>query len=244
MFAKPTYTARDSLPKEKIPVWCLIILIISSGGCGYQFTVEGPGPVIGGAQNRPTLGPPIRLAIHILNNRTFEPNLEIKYTRYLRQAFQSGGVATVVEDDRSADFVLEGAIASVTIPSLAFSQIQTQESRVRVKVAVKVKDRKTGKSRWAQTTTQSAEFFVGASSTGGTVSTGLQFNRVLQDRALEQAGQRVAEDLADGFLSAQEQGKFDAKPQIPLLESEDSSLPSKSLLPSPKNSSLSDDQPR
>jgi hypothetical protein len=36
----------------------------------------------------------------------------------------------------------------------------------------------------------------------------LQFNRVLQDRAVEQAGQLVASDLADRFWGAKDQGKF------------------------------------
>ena len=168
--------------------------------------MEGPGPAIGGG--RVAEGPPVRMALHTLRNNTFEPNLEFKYTRYLRQALQSSGSATIVEDDLSADFILDGAIISVTLPSVAFSQAQTQESRVTVNVAVNVKHRKTGKTRWTQTTTNSAEFFVGASSSTSGEAGGLQFNRVLQDRALEQAGQGVAEDLADQFLSARDQGKF------------------------------------
>ncbi len=186
--------------------WAAFALLLIGGGCGYQFTVEGPGPVIGGG--RVVEGTPVRLALHTLKNNTFEPNLEFKYTRYFRQALQSTGVATLVEDDLSADFILDGAIVSVSLPSVAFSQTQTQESRVAVKVAVKVRHRKTGKIRWAQTNTNSAEFFVGASASGSAAASGLQFNRVLQDRALEQAGQGVAEDLADQFLSARDQGKF------------------------------------
>ncbi len=185
-------------------------MVIGLFGCGYQFTVEGPGPVIGGG--RVAEGPPVRLALHTLKNNTFEPNLEFKYTRYLRQALQSAGSATIVDDDLSADFVLDGAIVSVRFPSVAFSQTQTQESRVMVEVKVKVKHRKTGKVRWAQTNTNSAEFFVGASSSTGAATSGLQFNRVLQDRALEQAGQGVAADLADQFLSARDQGKFGPEP--------------------------------
>jgi outer membrane lipopolysaccharide assembly protein LptE/RlpB len=168
------------------------MMLWALAGCGYQFTVEGPGPVIGGGA-RVAEGPPVRLTLRTLKNNTFEPNLEFKFTRYLRQALQSAGSATVVEDDLSADFVLDGAIVSVTLPSVAFSQAQTQESRVTVTVAVTVKHRKTGKIRWTQSKTNSAEFFVGASSSSA--ASGLQFNRVLQD-------------LADGFLSARDLGRF------------------------------------
>ena len=185
------------------------MMSLSVGACGYQFTVEGSGPAIGGG-HVPT-GPPVRIAVHTLRNNTFEPNLEFKYTRYLRQALQSAGSATIVEDDLSADFILNGAIVSIALPSVAFSQTQTQESRVTVNVAVSVKHRKTGKTRWSQATTNSAEFFVGASASSSGAASGLQFNRVLQDRALEQAGQGVAEDLADQFLSARDQGKFSAE---------------------------------
>jgi len=191
------------------------ILLCLSAGCGYQFTVEGPGPVIGGGSGLVAQGPPVRLVFPALKNNSFEPNLEFKYTRYLRQAMQSAGSAEFV-DDASADFILEGAILSVTLPSLAFSRTQTQESRVMVTVALSVKDRKTGRVRWSQTGTSTAEFFVGATATG-TAETGLQFNRVLQDRAIEQAGQQVAADLADQFLGAREQGIFggDEGPSVP-----------------------------
>ena len=199
-------------------------MILIGNGCGYQFTVEGPGPVIGGG--RVAEGPQVRLALHTLKNNSFEPNLEFKYTRYLRQALQSVGSAVIVDDDLSADFILDGAIASVELPSVAFSQTQTQESRVTVHVAVNVRHRKTGKVRWSQSNAKSAEFFVGASSSGS--ASGLQFNRVLQDRALEQAGQGVAEDLADQFLSARDQGKFNlevSKPSPPIRSGLNSDLP-------------------
>ena len=183
-----------------------MLILLNVAGCGYRFTVAGPGPVIGGG--RVAEGPPVRLAVHTLKNNTFEPNLEFKYTRYLLQALQSSGSATVVKDDLSADFILDGAIVSVSLPSVAFSQVQTQESRVSVKVAVTVRHRKSGKIRWTGSSENSAEFFVGASPNASGGASGLQFNRVLQDRAVEQAGQGAAEGLADGFLSARDQGKF------------------------------------
>lgn len=179
------------------------------------------------------------MAMHTLKNNSFEPNLEFKYTRYLRQAMQSAGSAEFVDDDVSADFILEGAIVSVTLPSLAFSRTQTQESRVMVTVAVSIRDRRTRKIRWSQTGSSTAEFFVGATSTGD-AETGLQFNRVLQDRAIEQAGQLVAADLADRFLGAKDQGLFQLKerketptpaskiPEFP--EPQEDRLPSNTLL--------------
>ncbi len=192
---------------QRLLIWrgLVLALILSVGGCGYQFTVEGSGPVIGGG--RVAKAPPVRLTLHTLKNNTFEPALEFKYTGYLRRALKSGGGAEIIEDEHSADYIMDGAILSVSLPSLAFSQTQTQESRVRVKVSVRVKDRKTGKVRWSQTGTGTAEFYVGATSTGD-AETGLQFNRALQDRAIEQAGLLAAVDLVDGFLIAWDNGMF------------------------------------
>ena len=143
-----------------------------------------------------------------LKNQTFQPTLEFKYTQYLRQALSSNGSAKIVEDQAAADFILQGAILSVRVPTLAFSQQSTQESRVQVQVAVTVKEQKTKKVRWSQRATGTAEFFVGASSSGSGTQSGLQFNQVLQDRAIEQAGQLVAANLASQFYAAREQGRF------------------------------------
>ena len=168
-----------------------------------------------------TKGPVVKLAIDPLENRTFEPNLELKYSGYLRQEFRVSSGAEVVENVKDADFLLNGAIESVSLPSLTFTQNQTQESRVSVRVKVEVKNRRTGKILWVQTANGTAEFFVSATPETGGGQSGLQFNRILQNRALEQAGQFVAEDLSDRFLFAREQGVFQVsskKTKEPALE--------------------------
>ena len=184
-----------------------LVMLLGIPGCGYRFGVEGPGPMIGSGPPLPK-GPVVKLAIDPLENRTFEPNLELKYSNYLRQEFRISSGAEVVEKVGDADFLLNGAIESVSLPSLTFTQNQTQESRVSVRVKVEVKNRRTGEVLWVQTANGTAEFFVSASPEEGGGQSGLQFNRILQNRALEQAGQFVAEDLSDRFLFAREQGVF------------------------------------
>lgn len=198
---------------------CVILILLTSSlsmtGCGYRFSVEGRGPTIGGAQTTEFEGPPVIMVIPTFDNRTFESNLEYKYTEYIKDEFVVTSGAKLVENIQDADYVLRGAIESVSLPSLTFSQNQTQESRVTVSVKVEVKHRRTGKIVWQQSSSGSAEFFVGSSSNTGGSGGGIQFNRVLQDRALEQAGQFVAEDLADRFLFAREQGVLTPKPLKP-----------------------------
>lgn len=176
---------------------CLAFLAAASltlGACGYQFRVEGQGPTIGGAPSTQVApaGPLPRLSIPNFENKAFEPNLELKYSAYARREFSAGSGARVVNVSEPTDYILKGAITAVALPTLAFSITEgTHETRATVTVKANVEDAKTGKVVWSQAATASSEFFV---------TNDLQFNRVLQIRALEQAGRLIAEDLATRFL--------------------------------------------
>lgn len=191
--------------KDRLAVACPAILaslacLAFVVGCGYQFRVEGAGPTIGGAAaNSSQTAPPPRLVVRPLENKSFEPNLEVRYTNYLRHEFSSGSGAQVVPESESADLVLSGQILSVSLPTLSFSQTTTLESRAEVVVIIKVEETRTKRVVWAQTAKGSSEFYV---------TPDLQFNRVLQNRALEQAGRFIAEDLASRFLLQLESGQL------------------------------------
>jgi len=178
---------------------CLALL----GSCGYQFRVEGAGPTIGSTTAvSSSTSPPPRLVVQTLENKSFEPNLETRYTNYLRHEFSSGSGAQIVTDSEAADLVLSGKILSVIVPTLSFSKTTTLESRTEVVVTVKVEETRTKRVVWTQTAKGASEFFV---------TTDINFNRVLQNRALEQAGRFIAEDLASRFLLQLESGQL-AKP--------------------------------
>lgn len=181
---------------------CLALLLLT--GCGYQFRVEGAGPTIGGTTATASSAPPPRVAIRTLKNATFEPNLEVRFTNYLRREFSSGSGAQVVSEGEDADLVLSGDILSVILPTLSFTQTTTLESRAEAVVAIKVEETRTKRVVWAQTAKGASEFYV---------TPDLQFNRVLQNRALEQAGRYIAEDLASRFLLQLESGRL-SKPVV------------------------------
>ncbi len=186
----------------------VLLLLVVLPGCGYRFSVEGPGPRIGGESVLEQEGTPVRLVIRDLRNSTFQSNLEFVYTRYMREQFAVSSGAQVVAEDAQADYVMTGEIVSVTIPSLTFSSGQTRERRVNVVVRVTVANRATGESLWTETATGSGEFFVNRAPEVEARQDQIQFNRVLQDRALEQAGQAAAETLAAAFWAARAQGLF------------------------------------
>ncbi len=193
-----------------------LALSLSLSACGYQFRVEGAGPTIGGAATASSsTSPPPRLVIRTLENRTFEPNLETRYTNYLRHEFSSGSGAQIVPDSEAADLMLSGQILSVSLPTLSFSQTTTLESRAEVIVIVKVEETRTQRVVWTQVAKGASEFYV---------TPDLQFNRVLQNRALEQAGRFVAEDLASRFLLQLESGELTKPPERQASDSVDHTI--------------------
>ena len=186
----------------------LFLVLVFAAGCGYQFTVEGPGPSIDGLSSPSPVGAPIRLAVRDFFNRTFQDDLEFTYTAYVKQEFATRSGATIQSDEAQADFLLKGEIVSVKIDSLAFSADRTRESRVTVEVRITVEDRKTGKIVWGQTATGSAAYLENRAPDPDTGQDSIQFNQVLQDRAFEQAGLKIAQSLAAKFGIAREHGVF------------------------------------
>ena len=193
-----------------------LALSLSLSACGYQFRVEGAGPTIGSATaTSSSTSPPPRLIVRTLENKSFEPNLETRYTNYLRHEFSSGSGAQIVTDTEAADLVLSGQILSVIVPTLSFTQTTTLESRTEVVVIVKVEETRTKRLVWAQTAKGVSEFYV---------TPDLQFNRVLQNRALEQAGRFIAEDLASRFLLQLESGQLANPSAHPASDNADSAI--------------------
>ena len=165
-----------------------------------------------GGKSTASQEPPPRLVIRTLENRSFEPNLETQYTNYLRHEFSSGSGAQVVPDSEAADLVLTGQILSVSVPTLSFSQTTTLESRTEVVVLVKVTETRTEKLVWTHTAKGLSEFYI---------TSDLQFNRALQNRAMEQAGRFAAEDLAARFLLHVESGGLAKQVAVPVTTAPD-----------------------
>ena len=211
---RDTLETRGSLVRLAFPA--SLALLAALAGCGYQFRVEGAGPTIGSAAaTSSSTSPPPRLVVRTLENKSFEPNLEVRYTNYLRHEFSSGSGAQIVPEAEAADLVLSGQILSVILPTLSFSRTTTLESRAEVVVIVKVEETRTKRLVWVQTAKGASEFYV---------TPDLQFNRVLQNRALEQAGRFIAEDLASRFLLQLESGQLAKPPARPASDNADTNI--------------------
>lgn len=199
-------TRHAGLRTPLLAIGCLTVLTLLTA-CGYRFRVEGAGPTIGGASATASQEPPPRLIIRTLLNNSFEPNVEMRYTNYLREEFSAGSGAQVVSDSEAADLVLTGQILSVIVPTLSFSSTATLESRTEVVVLARVEDVRSRKVVWSQVVKGTSEFFV---------TPDLQFNRALQNRAIEQAGRFVAADLAARFLLQLETGALTKQASVPV----------------------------
>ena len=209
----------------------VLLVLASLVGCGYRFSVEGPGPRIGGGSAPRAEGPSVRLAIQDVANRTFYRDLESAYTDYMRQEFAVGSGAQVVAEAAQADYVIKGEIVSVTVPSLTFSTAQIRESRVHAVVRVTVERRSTGSVLWTKTATGTGEFFVNRAADVEGSQDVIQFNQVLQDRALEQAGQEAMERLAAAFWHAWDQGTFSSAQPSSSRDSSSTGLRERSAAP-------------
>ena len=180
-------------------------MAIVIAACGYQFRVQGAGPTVGGAEGTAARqGPPLRMAIRTFDNRSFEANLEVKLTNYMRREFSAGTGTQIVGESEPADLLLSGQILGITLPSLSFDRTTTFESRVELLITVSIQELRTKRVVWTQIVKGTSEFFI---------TEDLQFNRVLQNRALEQASRFVAEDVASRYLVYLESGKLDAAMQ-------------------------------
>ena len=179
---------RPGLPGALYFLLFTFYFLLFTAACGYQFRVEGAGPTIGGSSAATAQA--YRIKIADFENFTLEPNIELRYTTYARREFSQASGARVVYDGEAADFILKGKINSVALPTINFSLQGTFEGRVTVNVSADVEDVRIGKKIWAQSVAASSEFFM---------TDDLQLNRVLQTRAIEQAGRLVAADLAMRF---------------------------------------------
>jgi hypothetical protein len=170
-------------------------------GCGYQFRVQGAGPTVGGVESKPTSAtPPPRMAIQTFVNRTFEANLEIKLTNYIRREFSGGTGTQIVGESEPADLLMTGQVIGILLPTLSFDRTTTFESRVELLISVRIQEMRTKRIVWSQILKGQSEFFI---------TQDLQFNRVLQNRALEQASRFVAEDAASRYLVFLESGQLE-----------------------------------
>ena len=162
-----------------------VSLFLLIDGCGYLPAIpSSPG---GGAPVR-------RIVIPVFLNETFEPQLEGKLTRLVKQEFLSRPGYQITQERAQAHLILEGRITAFSLTPLSFNQeFQVAEYRVIITAHVKVLQAQDQKPLWQQGRVEaSAEFVV---SQDPKICSDPGICRSLQDLAIDEAAKRIAEEI-------------------------------------------------
>jgi hypothetical protein len=155
---------------------CLLFII---HGCGYLPAMP---PASGGEAAAQ------RIVIPIFLNDTFEPALEGKITRMVKQEFLAHGGFRIVQDLSQAHLILEGRITSFGLAPLSFNpQYHVAEYRVNISTEVKLLGARDRKLLWQQSGLEATTEFV--------VSPDPGVSRSVQDLAIDEASKRIAEEI-------------------------------------------------
>jgi outer membrane lipopolysaccharide assembly protein LptE/RlpB len=160
-------------------LWGVFLLIHSaSGGCGYHPATLSPSAIETSVY---------RMMIPVFFNDTFEPVLEGKVTRRVKQEFITHGGFQIVQNPAQAHLILEGRITSFGLTPLSFNQeYRVAEYRVNIGTNVKVLKAQDKKLLWQNGVEATAEFVV---------SPDPGVSRSVQDLATDEAAKRVAEEI-------------------------------------------------
>ncbi len=158
-------------------IFCLTLL----WGCGYQLT------------GSKTHVPPgiTSVAIPTFVNQTFEPGIEIQFTRAFLNDFITDRRVKVV-DRGQADSVLEGTIKSFRISSVAYDKDGfVSEYRTTVVVDLTLK-RRNGEVLWKENNLSESRWF--------RTSSGVLLNEGIKSAAIQNTGALVAERVRNRFF--------------------------------------------
>jgi len=116
------------------------------------------------------------IAVPFFDNRTTEPNLEIRVTEQIINFLVADNTLKVV-DEADADAVLDGAIVTFRRNPFSFnSDLNAEEYRLQVVVRATLFNRRTNQPIWEGKTLEgSASFFV------DTVSEGLTYDEAVEE---------------------------------------------------------------
>jgi outer membrane lipopolysaccharide assembly protein LptE/RlpB len=149
-------------------------------GCGYQLV------------GKETHVPPglTSVAIPTFANRTFEPGIEVSFTRgFLKEFIQDRRVRVV--DRSQADSVLEGVITSLQIYSVAYNSSGLATEYQTTVVIDLVLKKRTGETLWVERNVSETRWYK--------ASSGVFTSEFSKAAAIEQIGKYIAERVRNRF---------------------------------------------
>jgi outer membrane lipopolysaccharide assembly protein LptE/RlpB len=163
--------------KKGLPLICLLLL----AACGYRMV------------GKETHVPPglTSVAVPTFKNRTYEPGIEVLFTRAFLNEFILDRRVNVV-NRAQADSLLEGVITNFLMHSVSFDQSgRVLEYQTRVTLDLTLKDR-AGKVLWEEKNFSETEWF--------RASSGILINEANKNAAIQSIGRLAAERLRNRFF--------------------------------------------
>ncbi|MBI2880687.1 MAG: LptE family protein [Candidatus Tectomicrobia bacterium] len=158
--------------------WGAALLALALAGCGYH--LQGAGGS--------SLPPHVRkIHIPIFTNKTLEQGIEVRLTDALRSVIINDGRVFLASGVSDADAILEGQILQYRLRAIAFTRSdRAQEFRLRMTVAVTLRDLQNDRLIFKQTVVSDREY---------RVSTDLSSNERSQSEATLKASEDFAREL-------------------------------------------------
>lgn len=163
----------------------LALIVLAATGCGYT------------AVSAPPVGEVQTVAVPLFNNRTFEPLLEARLTERVKSRLVSTGPWRLVNRPGAADLVIVGTVTGFGVTAVSFDATHSAlEERVTITVDVTAerRGRPTGAPVFRRTLTGTAEY----TELGDSLRT-----RAAKNRAIEEAGDFLAQDLIARLIDAE-----------------------------------------
>ncbi|HIE65709.1 MAG: LptE family protein [Nitrospira sp.] len=165
----------------------LFLLVALLSGCGYR---EGRGHSVTDLNRAGTPGSPLQtIAMPLFENATFEPLLEKRMSQIFKETFISRGWE-VSSDPGRADLVLKGRISRYSRAPVSLN-LQGQAREYRIQIRLEFNLQQAGE-RFAARDEESAEYIARSDT---------KVSRSAEDRAIREAGRKMAERMADLLLT-------------------------------------------
>jgi hypothetical protein len=163
----------------------LALMSMTGPGCGYS------------AVSTPPVGEVRTVAVPLFDNRTFEPLLEARLTERVKARLVSTGPWRLVNRPGAADLVIVGTVTGFGVTPVSFDETHSaleQRVTITVEVTAERRGREAGAPAFRRTLTGTAEY----AELGDTLRT-----RAAKNRAIEEAGDLLAQDLLARLIDAE-----------------------------------------
>ncbi|GAB4339326.1 MAG: hypothetical protein Kow0099_14260 [Candidatus Abyssubacteria bacterium] len=131
------------------------------------------------------------IAVPAFENRSFEPELQIRVTNQLIREIETDGRLRVVDDPASADLVLVGVITDFDAHAISFTvNDEVAQFRIMIVVDARIEDTRTKEVVWQRSGVTGADFY---QTFGG------RSRETALDEATENLVETIVYESFDGF---------------------------------------------